>query len=438
MKKLSGELRRKFQRETLILYLKMLAIVIPVGGTGIAVIVVLFFTLGDKFVWPAIPVGLATVLSAAFLAVLYASLTYIKPLIKIEEFCRQLKAGNLRALEDLEGAGIMKEVAETLNGLSEALSEFLANARITSGNLSATSENLLEISETSNSNLQEISRAVVNLAGKTEEQMSGVSRVETATDEILANIKSVEEAARQAQDFSEQVVQTVAGGTDAVKRAAEKMSEIKTATDVLAGLVGKLDEQSGQIGVIVEVISSIADETKLLSLNASIEAARAGEQGRGFAVVASEVGRLAEGSADAAAQIENLLNQIRNGVSQAMKAMQEGSEKVAEGSLVTSEARSMLEEINRSSEKISQFIRSITDATLLMEPNNREVMEAVKSIALITEQVATNMQEVSASIQEQAGSVQELTAMMHELENMSSNLNALISAYTPSGPRETN
>jgi len=430
--KLSGELKQKFQRETLILFLKMLAIVIPVCVVGITVIVILFFTLGDNFVIPAIPIGLVTVLVAAFLAVLYASLTYIKPLLRIEEFCNQIRAGDLRALDDLEGAGIMKGVAETLNGLSEALSEFLANARVTSGNLTATSENLLEISENSNTNLQEITRTVVGLAGKTEDQMSGVSRVDSATEEIMKNINSVEEAAKQAQDFSEQVVQTVAEGADAVKRAADKMGEIKNATDVLAGLVGELDEQSGEIGMIVEVISSIADETKLLSLNASIEAARAGEQGRGFAVVASEVGRLAEGSADAAAQIEKLITQIKSRVDQATQAMLEGSERVTEGALVTDEAQSMLLEINESSVRISQFIESIAEATLVMEPKNKRVVEAVKSIALITEQVATNMQEVSASIQEQAGSVQEITALMHELDDMSSNLNALISAYVPS------
>jgi methyl-accepting chemotaxis protein len=430
--KLRGDIRSRFQRETLILFLKMVAIVIPVCAVGIAIIVTLFFSLRDDFVIPAILVGLVTVLTAAFLAVLYASWTYIKPLLQIEEFCNQIRAGDLRALEGLEGAGVMMGVAETLNGLSEALSEFLANARVTSGNLTATSENLLDISESSNTNLQEITRTVVGLAGRTEDQMSGVSRVESATDEIMKNINSVEEAAKQAQDFSEQVVQTVAGGAEAVKRAAEKMGEIKSATDVLAGLVSELDEQSGEIGMIVEVISSIADETKLLSLNASIEAARAGEQGRGFAVVASEVGRLAEGSADAAAQIEKLITQIKTGVDQAMQAMLEGSEKVTEGALVTDEAQSMLLEVNQSSAKISQFIQSITEATLVMEPNNERVVEAVKSIALITEQVATNMQEVSASIEEQASSVEEITALMHELDDMSSNLNSLISAYVPS------
>jgi methyl-accepting chemotaxis protein len=430
--KLSGELKKRYRREVLLIYTKMIVIIIPLCIIGIGFLFYLALSMESGFLWVGIPIAAVMVLLAAFLAVLYASMTYIKPLLQIEEFCNQIRAGDLRALDDLEGAGIMKGVAETLNGLSEALSEFLANARITSGNLTATSENLLEISENSNTNLQEITRTVVGLAGKTEDQMSGVSSVESATDEIMKNINSVEEAAKQAQDFSEQVVQTVAGGAEAVKRAADKMGEIKSATDVLAGLVGELDEQSGEIGMIVEVISSIADETKLLSLNASIEAARAGEQGRGFAVVASEVGRLAEGSAEAAAQIEKLITQIRSRVDQAMQAMLEGSEKVTEGALVTDEAQSMLLEINQSSLRISQFIESITEAAMVMEPNNERVVEAVKSIAVITEQVAINMQEVSASIQEQASSVQEITALMHELDDMSNKLNALISAYVPS------
>jgi hypothetical protein len=80
--------------------------------------------------------------------------------------------------------------------------------------------------------------------------------------------------------------------------------------DASANAVRELGEHSAQIGLIVDVITSIADQTNLLSLNAAIEAARAGEQGRGFAVVAGKVRTLAEGSAKAASQIANLVREI--------------------------------------------------------------------------------------------------------------------------------
>ncbi len=222
------------------------------------------------------------------------------PLIRIGEFCDQIKARELGALEEVEGAAIMRGIADTLNELSVALQQFLGQSRGTSGNLAAASNTLLSITENSNQNLQEVSKMVAGLVGRTEEQLGGVNRVENATTEILADIAKVEEAARQALDFSEQVKSTVAKGADVVGRTAGKMREIEDATAYLAALVKELDEHSGEIGLITEVISNIADETKLLSLNASIEAARAGEQGRSFAVVAGEVGRLAEGSSGAA------------------------------------------------------------------------------------------------------------------------------------------
>jgi methyl-accepting chemotaxis protein len=429
--RLSAASRKRYRREVMILFAKMLAIALPIGLAGLVLLVYLAVAMESGFMTVVILGGIPVVVLAAFLAVAYASKTYIKPLIRIEEFCNQIKARDLSSLEDLEGAGVMRGVADTLNELSTALEQFLAQARDTSGNLATTSDSLLGITESSNQNLQEVSRAVVSLAGKTEEQLSGISRVETATGEILADIRKVEEAARQAQDFSEQVKLTVAKGADAVGRTAEKMGEIESATAYLAGLVKELDEHSGEIGLITGVISSIADESRLLSLNAAIEAARAGEEGRGFFVVANEVRRMAEGSSGAAGRIEKLVTEIKNLVDQAMQAMQEGSLKVSEGADVTKEAHSMLSEIDEASMRIARFIESITEATGAMEPINRKVAESVKSIADISEQVAMNMQEVSASIEQQAGSVEEITALMHELDDMSNKLNNLISAYMP-------
>jgi methyl-accepting chemotaxis protein len=429
--KLSEASQKKFTREVMVVFFKMLAIALPVGLAGLFFLIYLADTLGGGYLTVVLGGGIPVILTAVFLAVTYAAITYLKPLFRIQEFCNQIKAREFSTLEYPGGARLMRDISDTLNELSAALEHFLTQTKDSSANLNTASDSLLNITETSNQNLQEISRAVVNLAGKSEEQLGGVSRVESATLETLEDIKKVEEAARQARDFSEHVKSTVSKGAAAVGRTAQQMREIENATYNLAALVDRLEEHSGQIGMITEVISSIADESKLLSLNASIEAARAGEEGRGFSVVANEVRRMADESSNAADQIEKLVTEIKNLVGQAMQAMEDSSSKVGEGTDVAKEAHAMFSEIDEASAGIARFIESIAEATGSMEPINLEVAEAVRAIAEISKEVATNMQEVSASIQEQAGSVEEITALMHELDDTADRLNDLVSAYRP-------
>lgn len=429
--------QKKFRKEARLLYAKVLLLIMAPGVCG--AIAIAYFS-ASTTVSPLLiggVIGFLTVIIASFAAVAYASKTYLKPMVILDAFASELKNRNYDHVEVAEGAGLLRSAIETMNELSEALSTFLMQTMDTSGNLASSSETLLHITSASNMTLQEITRALVDLTGRAEEQLSSVLGVKNATSEILDNIKQVDEAAKLSLDFSQQVMETVERGTASVERVVQKMGEIKTATGYLADLIKNLDERSQEIEMIIEVITSIADEIRLLALNAAIEAARAGEHGRGFSIVASEVRRLADGSAEAAGQIEGLVTEIKSVVDNATLAMQESSDRVEDGASVAEEAQAMLAEVYDVSMRIGHFIDSITDATKAMEPSNQKVAGVLETITLLSEDVAANMQEVAASIEEQAGSVQEIVAMMHEFDSMSKSLYNLISIYSPSTEQAT-
>jgi len=431
--KLSQQGDKRYRRETAVLLGKMLAIAAPIGLGGVTIIVYMVMSRNLGYWIAVLCVGVPVVLAAVFFCVLFAAHTYIRPLIYIDEFCSRLQKGEFIALEDLEGAGVMREVASTLDQMSAALGDFIIQAGDGTRKLAQASENLLTFTENGNANLQDISRAMVQLASEAEEQQRSVGRVESSTRELLEELKQVEEAARQALEFSEQVRLAVSRGMEAVGRAVEKMGEIRDSTARLASLVGELDEHSGEIGMIIEAISSIADETKLLALNAAIEAARAGEQGRGFSVVAGEVRRLAEGSSEAARRIEGLVNQIRGLVVKSAEAMEEATGRVNEGMEVSAGAQEMLARVETSSRDISSHIGSVIQAAEAMEPLNYEVSESVRSMASISEVVAANMQEISSSLQEQAATMQEIAALMHELDQVADALKEVMETHPPRG-----
>lgn len=423
--------QRRFRRETAVLMAKMLAIAAPIGLAGVVFIVYLTLSVEAGYWLAVFGLGIPVVICAVFFCVIFAAETYVKPLILIDEFCDRLRRGDFARLEDVEGAGVMKEIASTLNDMSGALAAFLDNARENSGKLAEASDSLLKVTESCNANLQDISRSVFDLAREAEEQHRGISSLESSAAELFQDIREVEEAAQRALDFSEEVRSAVGSGAEAVREAADKMREIRGATMRLAELVSELDEHSGEIGLIIEVISSIADETKLLALNAAIEAARAGEQGRGFSVVAAEVRRLAEDSSTAASRIERLVNEIKNLVSKAAGAMEEASGKVGEGMEVSERAHGLLSRIDAVSSEITRHIDSVIEAARATGPLSGEMGEAVRSIAAVSEAVAGNMQEISSSIQEQAAAMQEVTALMHELDRIADGLKAIIEAHSP-------
>jgi len=178
------------------------------------------------------------------------------------------------------------------------------------------------------------------------------------------------------------------------------MAKIETLTEDInssAKLISKLRDDSANIGTVLDVIRSIAEQTNLLALNAAIEAARAGEQGRGFAVVADEVRALALRTHESTGEIETLVQTLQQGANEAVESMHGNSESAESAVRVTRSAGEALSSIAGSVSTIQAMNQQIATAVEEQTSVAEDISQSVVNIREVTDQTATANSQIAIS-----------------------------------------
>lgn len=209
-----------------------------------------------------------------------------------------------------------------------------------------------------------------------------------------------------------------------------QMQLIHSTVNEIAGIVKRLGDSSQEIGQIVQVITDIAQQTNLLSLNAAIEAARAGEQGRGFAVVADEVRKLAEESAKSAQQIEQLITTIQTESHTAVLSMEKGTKEVALGIEVVNEAGSSFVQISESVAQVASKIQEVQAYSQQMTASTEQAVYLIEQISKVAENSADGTQNVSAATEEQLAAVEQVSSSAESLARVAEKLQDQVRKFT--------
>ncbi|GAB6181084.1 methyl-accepting chemotaxis protein [Desulfotomaculum defluvii] len=248
---------------------------------------------------------------------------------------------------------------------------------------------------------QTMAAASQELTSSTQQCSASAYEESSTLTELAATVEKVTENTNQVQAVSEAVSQSADNGHQELSQIELQMQSIKNSTEKVAGVIQELDNTSGRITQIVEIITQIADQTNLLALNAAIEAARAGEQGRGFAVVAEEVRKLAEKSATAAKEIKVLIFTIQSESKNAVNTMDIEKDEVEKGSQIVNQVASSFEKI----------LLSI-----------QELNTQIQDVAAANQQISSGVQNIAGTAQEQSAIMEELTASSEALSNMAEEL----------------
>ncbi|HGY1339375.1 TPA: methyl-accepting chemotaxis protein, partial [Aeromonas salmonicida subsp. salmonicida] len=196
-----------------------------------------------------------------------------------------------------------------------------------------------------------------------------------------------------------------------VNDSIKRIEQVAGAIESTAVVIRQLGDDSRNIGMVLEVIRGIAEQTNLLALNAAIEAARAGEQGRGFAVVADEVRTLAKRTQDSTSQINTIIAELQQRAEQAGTTMQQSQEMMNSTVSTAREAGASISEISGSVESISHMNIQIATATEEQGAVSEELNRNVVNISHASEEVAagaTQMAQACNDLNHLATQLQEM------------------------------
>ncbi|CCQ09855.1 putative methyl-accepting chemotaxis sensory transducer [Pseudoalteromonas luteoviolacea B = ATCC 29581] len=195
-----------------------------------------------------------------------------------------------------------------------------------------------------------------------ERQMQSIDSIASAMQQMSVTVDEVAQHAKHAASLTEAIARQVGLGNDNMVKCAEAMQSIQLKVNAISNAIEQTSAGSQQIGSVLEVINTIAEQTNLLALNAAIEAARAGEQGRGFAVVADEVRNLAQKTQNSTRDIEAMINSLQSNAIAANELMKDSLSVVGSGNAVIKDGKNQLEQILNAVKELSQHNETIATA----------------------------------------------------------------------------
>lgn len=278
----------------------------------------------------------------------------------------------------------MEDFAKTTEEMNSWIFEMTGSI----SELASNADNLATSVSNTTSSIHEMSAAINQIS----QHVNSLSDLQTSSSssimEISSSIKEVEEMTRHSASLADKVRKIAAGeGMSSVAEAVQGIRTVNDAVNKSTISIKQLGSHIGNISKIVNVINTIADQTKLLSLNASILAAQAGEHGKGFNVVAEEISKLSETTIQSTKEIEALISSITNESKNAIQLMIEGSRMAEEGVSLVHKVESVLNEINTAAESSHEIAQQISKSMVEQAKSGNLIIESMQDVTQMCESI---------------------------------------------------
>ncbi|OGO83793.1 MAG: hypothetical protein A2Y18_03200 [Clostridiales bacterium GWD2_32_19] len=358
----------------------------------------------------------------SIIACIFMARIFTKPIYTIVESTKSLAMGDLTKTVVINTNDEFQQLASSFNMAIEKLNELIKSVILSTKDVNELGKKVYDGSRETSEISNQIGHTVDELAKGFQEQVNTTNTIMDTIVELDQLIKEIAEKAELVKTASDNTVCAAHEGEESVSNTIRKMNEVDESVKQMFEVVKTLGDKSIKIGEIVNLISDIASQTNLLSLNAAIEAARAGEQGRGFAVVADEVRKLAEKSVNSTSQIESIILEIQSSAAKTVQLMNLNSQKLTEGTETISVTEKSLKKIMDAAQNTAGMVEDISSATFNQTSKSKEVVSSVETLVVTTQQAASCSEEVYASVQEQSARLMEIDSYSEDLNKIANDL----------------
>ncbi|APU30456.1 methyl-accepting chemotaxis protein [Ectopseudomonas chengduensis] len=309
--------------------------------------------------------------------------------------------GDLTRNLDTHGRDELTALATYFNAFTAKLRHVIRQMLDSAGSLDQAARSLGDISSEAQRHSQQ--------------QAQQMELVATAVNEVTYGVQDVAKNAEHASSEMHTAEDQASQGQQNIEASLRQIDQLSGTIDKAVEVIQSLASESTQIGSVLEVIRSIAEQTNLLALNAAIEAARAGEQGRGFAVVADEVRLLAQRTQQSTAEIQGMIERLQGNSEAAVKVINESSR----ASQLT------VEQASQAGESLAQIAQSLRNLTGL----NASIASATLQQSHVVEDINQNVTQTAALAHNTAEAAEQSSAASQHLKQLADQLNRLLGQF---------
>jgi methyl-accepting chemotaxis protein WspA len=324
-----------------------------------------------------------------------------RPLGQLMSIVEVMRGGDFSKRLTLQRRDEFHALAEGFNRMTEELTALVGQVQKSSIQVNSSVTEIVATAREQQATANEIAATTTEI-GATSREISATSR------ELVKTMSEVSHGAEQSAALA-------GNGQTGLSNMENTMAHVMEAATSINAKLAVLNEKAGNINQVVTTITKVADQTNLLSLNAAIEAEKAGEYGRGFAVVATEIRRLADQTAVATYDIEQMVKEIQSAVAAGVMGMDKFSEEVRRG----------MQEIQQVGGQLSQIIHQVQ----ALAPRVESVSEGMQAQATGAEQISQALMQLTEAARQTVESMSQSNVAISELNQVSSGLRSGVSRF---------
>jgi len=351
-----------------------------------------------------------------------------KPLKQLLQGIHEMKRGNLDIHLPTREDDLGK-MNEAFNEMAKEMKDMISKIRQTSETLIQFSQSVTNVANSSKNNSEKIASELEEMNQSIKTQETSITESAGAIEQISSEIQHIAHSSQDVTNLSKKMENSSTDGVKAIENMTLQMETIAKTVQQSSKIIRSLKKHSNEISSILKIITEIADQTNLLSLNAAIEAARAGEHGKGFSVVAQEVRKLAEESNRSTVRIEEIIDEVQKEIDHAVEAMELGTKETEKGQEVSKKASELFNRLKQFSENLAEQIESVSAGTQEISAATEEVNASVQEMASIAEMNTSISSQIEQSASEQLQSVKHLAQSAEELNQLAKDLKETVNRF---------